>query len=127
MIRRSHRIGEGDVVVRLPDDTWCAVPYWMLDEGFCARLVDAAAPLLSVSALRSLIRLLDSQAEAMSCSVHENQKAPKTAGNFPGATTGSVTAAVKSKHSGSRSPAVSAASGRTAHRDHPRRAKGEKL
>ena len=127
MIRRIHRVGEGDVIVRLPDDTWCAVPYWMLDEGLCARLVDAAAPLLSVSALRSLIRLLDAQAEVVSCSGHENQKSTKAAGNFPGATTGIVTAVVKSKHSGARPSAVSAPSGRTAHRDHPRRAKGEKL
>ena len=126
MVRRSPHVGGGDVIVRLPDDTWCALPCWMLEEGFCARLVDAAAPLLSVSALRSLIRLLDSQAEAVSCSGHENQESPKAAGNFPGATTGTATSAAKSKHSGAGAPAVSAASGRTAHSDHPRRAKGAK-
>ena len=58
MVRRSERIGDGDVIVHLPDDTWCAVPYWMLEEGLCARLMDASAPLLSLSALR----LVDSPA-----------------------------------------------------------------
>jgi hypothetical protein len=74
VVRRSERIGDSDVIVHLPDDTWCAVPYWMLEEGLCAGLIDASAPLVSVPALRSLIRLLDSQKEAMSCSGHEIQK-----------------------------------------------------
>ena len=104
VFRHSNRVGDGDLIVRLPDDTWCAVPQWMLEEGVCARLVDAPTPLLSVRALRSLIRLLDSQREGESSSGHDYQPSAKTVSTSTSSSTSVVGSGVK--HNDSRAGAT---------------------
>ncbi|MSO45929.1 MAG: hypothetical protein EXQ59_04080 [Acidobacteria bacterium] len=49
------------VVITLSDDVQVAVPTWMLDPLACAQLTDEARPRISVSALRDLRAVVDSQ------------------------------------------------------------------
>jgi hypothetical protein len=125
VVRRSHRVGESNLIVRLPDDSWCAVPQWMFEESICAGLLDAPGPLLSVSALRSLIRLLDSQREQGACSGHENKPSSNAGGNLTGSLPTNIAApGVKRGDFTANGPAVSAADGPDAHRDRSRGKKG---
>jgi hypothetical protein len=98
----------------------------MLEESVCAGLVDAAAPLLSVSALRSLMHLLDSQDLAVSCSGHENQKSPEIAGDLVSSKADNVASGVKRKCSDAGAPAMSASPDPTTRRDHSGDSKGAK-
>ena len=59
VIRRYDSFCPQEVIVLLPDQTRCALPSWMLDEAFCASLVEAYHPIPSVGALRNLDKLLD--------------------------------------------------------------------
>jgi hypothetical protein len=49
----------------------------MLDEGLCAAMVEASTPVLPLSALRNLIRLLDLQTPADANSEHDKQALSK--------------------------------------------------
>jgi hypothetical protein len=57
VIHRYDSVSSQEVIVLLPDQTRCALPSWMLDEVFCATLVEADHPILSVAALCNLGKL----------------------------------------------------------------------
>jgi len=84
------------VIIRLPDDTRCLIPGWMLDPAACAVVRDETEPRISSAALLQLRQLLDAQPcidrEDVSCSgtylspgvthesINENQKPATSAG-----------------------------------------------
>ena len=75
--RLNPRISE-QVIVHLPDDTKCALPAWMLDEGFCCGLSDAGTARVNVDGLRAVATLLDHHASLVGSSdnaCNQNRKA----------------------------------------------------
>ena len=61
IVRRLRRYTADCVVITLADDVQVAVPTWMLDPLACQQLTDEVRPRISVSALRDLRALVDSQ------------------------------------------------------------------
>jgi hypothetical protein len=59
ILRRSRYRGGEQFVIQLDDGTTLAVPAWMLDPTFCARLVVEPRPRLELGALRQLRRLVE--------------------------------------------------------------------
>jgi len=60
-----------DPIIALPDHTTCRLPHWMLDEHYCAALVDGDQPLIAIGRLCTLADLLDCQPKGGCISVHE--------------------------------------------------------
>jgi hypothetical protein len=61
VVRWLRRISSEIVVVKLPEGLQIALPSWMLDLVVCDQLSDEPQPRISVSALRRLRDLIDSQ------------------------------------------------------------------
>jgi len=123
VIRRCDRERTGDLIVRLPDDTRCALPAWMLDESLCAAMVESSTPVLPLTTLRCLIRLLDLQRPADANSGHDKQPLSK----IPDAIVDPPTTArsgFTDCDPGSSAPTVSGLTGRDAQEPHSPRTKG---
>lgn len=71
MIHRSVGRGGQSVIIRLPDETMCALPAWMLDDLICAAVRDETHPVVSVSALLRLGSVLDCHASLVRSASHE--------------------------------------------------------
>ena len=78
---RNVRGGEASLVVVLPDGTGAEVPEWManVDADKGAELV--SSPTVSVSALRSLRRLLDAHMDCGEASTGPDDSASRTPGD----------------------------------------------
>ena len=76
MIRRYDSGSSQEVIVLLPDQTRCALPSWMLDEVFCAGLIEADHPVLSIEALWNLAKLLDDAERVVADSRDEYKLVP---------------------------------------------------
>jgi hypothetical protein len=91
IIQRCTAQSSNHVMVRLPDDTRCALPIWMLEESYCASLVEREQPLIALETLWGLVQLLDLQGDLGCSSAHEpKQSSPTAASTSP--TTSTVAA-----------------------------------
>jgi hypothetical protein len=99
----------------------------MFAEVICGALVDASAPLLSVAALRSLIRLLDCQREQEPSWRHENRFLPNAADTVGDSLpTNAAAPGVKHTRSENNVSAVCAADRPASYRDYSHGKKGAK-
>jgi hypothetical protein len=117
VIRRYDSVCSQEVIVLLPDQTRCALPSWMLDEVFCASLVEADHPILSVGALCNLDKLLDDTLLPVADSSDECKLVPspqesRSSSQRPSATVAASGQPRRELHAGDGSRAVSAVSRR---------------
>ncbi len=60
------------VIIRLGDETMCALPSWMLDEIACAAMHDETQAAIAVSALLQLASVLECHATLVRSGSHEH-------------------------------------------------------
>ena len=78
VLRRRDGFGSAEVLIRLSDQSICALPAWMLDEVFCCQeLQDQASPRIGVAGLRGLRALLDQVQPLPQTLVDENPPSSK--------------------------------------------------
>ena len=124
MIRRYDSMSSQEVIVLLPDQTRCALPGWMLDEVFCANLVEADHPILSVAALCDLNKLLDDALPVVADSSDECKLVPSPQEGRAPSQRPSVAVAASCQpgrdlHAGNGSTAVPGVARRVARRHRP--------
>ena len=124
MIRRYDSISSQEVIVLLPDQTRCALPGWMLDEVFCANLVEADHPILSIAALCDLNKLLDDALPVVADSSDECKLVPSPQESRPPSHRPSAAVAASCKpgrdpHAGAGATAIPGVARRVARRYRP--------
>jgi hypothetical protein len=109
-------------IIALPDHTTCQLPHWMLDEHYCAALVDGDQPLIVIGRLCALADLLDCQPKGGCISVHEKAPRSRNKNDPPSANSAAAPVSERAIFAASHdSPGVPGVAGGNAHHSREQR------